>query len=101
MMVISQRQQLHLNVAVYYERMLDANNRNRLLIPLYEHYSETDDKQILKKLSYLEAIAHTYFEKDSMGEAIKHYTNLLEKSELAVFPIYLTHPVKTTIPSCV
>jgi hypothetical protein len=83
MMVISQRQQLHLNVAVYYERMLDANNRTRLLIPLYEHYSETDDKQILKKLSYLEAIAHTYFENDSMGEAIKHYTNLLEKADMA------------------
>ncbi|KAJ3226148.1 hypothetical protein HK099_005501 [Clydaea vesicula] len=84
MMVISQRQQLHLNIATYYERVLDANNRHRLLLPLYEHYSETDDKQILKKLSYLEAVAHVYFEKNSMGEAIKHYTNLLERAEQAM-----------------
>ena len=83
MMVVAQRQQLHLNIAIYYERVMDDSNKHRLLIPLYEHYAETDDKQILKRLYYLETVAHVLFEKNSMGEAIKHYCNLIELSEHA------------------
>jgi len=71
MMVRGQRQQLHLNVARYYENLLNENNRHKLLIPLYEHYSETDDKHRLKKIRYLEAVSHFYYEKHSMVDAIK------------------------------
>ncbi|RKO96417.1 hypothetical protein CAUPRSCDRAFT_11891, partial [Caulochytrium protostelioides] len=78
MMVQSQRQQLHLNVALYYERIMNPINRQRLLLPLYEHFRETDDHQWYKKLRYLEQVSHYYYEKNSIGNAIKHYRLLLE-----------------------
>ncbi|KAJ1537230.1 hypothetical protein HK096_001501 [Nowakowskiella sp. JEL0078] len=84
MMVKSQRQQLHLNIALYYEKLLNDSNRHRLLVPLYEHFIETDDRQNRKKLTYLEAVAHLYFEKHSMPDAIKHYVLLLNTVELLV-----------------
>ncbi|KAJ3290499.1 hypothetical protein HK104_006720 [Borealophlyctis nickersoniae] len=78
MMVQSQRQQLHLNVAMYYEKIMNDSNRHRLLIPLYEHYLETDDRHRIKKLRYLEQVANFYYDKRSMADAIKHYQLLLE-----------------------
>ncbi|KAJ3084587.1 hypothetical protein HK102_000614 [Quaeritorhiza haematococci] len=83
MLVQSQRQQLHLSVAKYYERMLNESNRHRLLVPIYEHYAETDERQIRKKLHYLEEVAHMHYEKHSMQEAMKHYNLLLEHAERA------------------
>ncbi|KAJ3190642.1 hypothetical protein HK101_008516 [Irineochytrium annulatum] len=77
MMADSQRQQLHLRIARYYERMLNPDNCHRLLIPLYEHYNETGHDQRLKKLQYLEEVCHFYYQKHSMTEAIKHYNLLL------------------------
>ncbi|KAI8805689.1 hypothetical protein BJ742DRAFT_680798 [Cladochytrium replicatum] len=82
MMVMSQRQQLHLNVALYYEKVLNESNKHRLLIPLYEHYIETDENQNRKKIKYLERVAHFYYEKQSVAEAIKHYSLLLETVEV-------------------
>ncbi|KAI8807122.1 hypothetical protein BJ742DRAFT_679245 [Cladochytrium replicatum] len=82
MMVMSQRQQLHLNVAIYYEKVLNESNKHRLLIPLYEHYIETDENQNRKKIKYLEKVAHFYYEKQSVAEAIKHYSLLLETVEV-------------------
>ncbi|KAI9208089.1 uncharacterized protein BJ171DRAFT_234176, partial [Polychytrium aggregatum] len=78
MMVQSQRQQLHLNIASYYEKLLNESNRHKLLIPLYEHYVEAGSQQRLKKLRYLEAVSHYYYEKHAMNDAIKHYSLLLE-----------------------
>ncbi|KAJ3382209.1 hypothetical protein HDU92_004893 [Lobulomyces angularis] len=83
MMLTSQRQQLHLNVAMYYEKIIDVNNQQRLLVSLYEHYSETDEKYTMKKLTYLEIVAHVCFEKNSIGEAIKNYCLLIEGVEKA------------------
>ncbi|KAJ3332066.1 Adenylate cyclase type 10 [Blyttiomyces sp. JEL0837] len=79
MMIDSQRQQLHLNIAEYYETILNPSNYHKLLIPLYEHFIETDDGQDRKKLKYLQEVAHFYFQKHSMTEAIKHYRLLIEK----------------------
>ncbi|TPX51263.1 hypothetical protein SeLEV6574_g00388 [Synchytrium endobioticum] len=77
MMVLSQRQQLHLNIAQYYEQIINDDNRHRLLIPLYEHFAETDDRQRLEKLKYLEAVCRFYYRKHSTADAIKHYNLLL------------------------
>ncbi|KAJ3125159.1 hypothetical protein HK098_000533 [Nowakowskiella sp. JEL0407] len=82
MMVKSQRQHLHLSIATYYEKVLNETNRHRLLIPLYEHYIETDDRHNRKKLFYLELVSHFYFEKNAMADAIKHYKLLLNTVEL-------------------
>ena len=82
-MVQAQRQQLHLYVATYYEKMVDDENSERLLVQIYEHYSQTDDTQILKKLRYLEAVSHYYYEMNHMFEAIKHYNLLIMQASEA------------------
>jgi tetratricopeptide (TPR) repeat protein len=78
MMVDNQRQHLHLNIARYYESKLTPSNRHRYLIPIYEHYMETDSDYQNKKLFYLEEVAHFYYQSHSNTEAIKHYRILLE-----------------------
>ncbi|KAJ3035208.1 hypothetical protein HDV00_004245 [Rhizophlyctis rosea] len=78
MMVEAQRQQLHLNIAQYYEQIMNEANRQRLLIPLFSHYFQCDDRQRFKKLRYLELVAHQYFTNRSMADAIKHYQLLLK-----------------------
>ncbi|KAJ3226149.1 hypothetical protein HK099_005502 [Clydaea vesicula] len=83
MMLTTQRQQLHLNIAMYYEKIIDVHNQQRILVSLYEHYSETDEKYTMKKLTYLEIVAHVCFEKNSIGEAIKNYCLLIEGVEKA------------------
>lgn len=78
MMLLGQRQQLHLNIALYYEKLHNDTNRPNLLIPIYQHFAETGDKQKLKKLRYLEAVSHFYYEKHLMADAIKYYGLLLQ-----------------------
>ncbi|KAJ3216323.1 hypothetical protein HDU67_009674 [Dinochytrium kinnereticum] len=80
MMNEGQREQLHLRIAKYYEKMLSQENSHRLLIPLYEHYKETGASHQLKIMQYLEEVCHFYYQKHSMTDAIKHYTLLLEKT---------------------
>jgi tetratricopeptide (TPR) repeat protein len=77
MMLQNQRQLLHLNVATYYEQIIDSGNQQRLFLALYEHYSKADEVHTMKKLTYLQIMAHIYFERNSIGEAIKHYKMLL------------------------
>lgn len=79
-MVVSQRQQLHLYVASYFETMLNDSNKSRLLVQIHEHYTHTNNKNIGKKLMYLAAVSHYYYEENMMFEAIKHY-NLLIRTE--------------------
>ncbi|KAJ3417194.1 hypothetical protein HDV05_006400 [Chytridiales sp. JEL 0842] len=81
MMVDNQRQHLHLNIAKYYESKLTPANRHRLLIPIYEHYSETDRANQSKKMFYLEEVAHYYYQNHSTNETIKHYNLLLQYME--------------------
>ncbi|KAJ3049420.1 hypothetical protein HK097_009578 [Rhizophlyctis rosea] len=78
MMVESQRQQLHLNIAQYYEQIMNESNRQRLLIPLFSHYFQCDDRQRFKKLRYLELVSHHYYDNRAMADAIKHYQLLLK-----------------------
>lgn len=77
MMLQNQRQLLHLNVATYYEQIIDSQNQQRLFLALYEHYSKADEIHTMKKLTYLQIMSHIYFERSSIGEAIKHYKMLL------------------------
>jgi tetratricopeptide (TPR) repeat protein len=77
MMLQNQRQLLHLNVATYYEQIIDSQNQHRLFLALYEHYSKADEIHTMKKLTYLQIMSHIYFERNSIGEAIKHYKMLL------------------------
>ncbi|RKO89321.1 hypothetical protein BDK51DRAFT_24608, partial [Blyttiomyces helicus] len=78
MMVVQQRQQLHLSIAIYYENVLNDSNRHRLLVPLTEHYLKTDDRQKLKKIRYLELVSHLSYEKRMMGATVKNYTMLMQ-----------------------
>ncbi|KAJ3099092.1 hypothetical protein HDU97_003471 [Phlyctochytrium planicorne] len=80
MMNEGQRQQVHLRIAKYYEKMLSPENSHRLLIPLYEHYKETGLSHQLKILQYLEEVCHFYYQKHSMTDAVKHYNLLLEQT---------------------
>lgn len=85
LMVLPQRQQLHLNVAEYYEAKLknipenDKENRHRLLIVVFEHYNHCDKKTEFKMIKYLEQVSHVYFDKELGTETIKHYNMLMLK----------------------
>ncbi|KAI9001974.1 hypothetical protein BC832DRAFT_128121 [Gaertneriomyces semiglobifer] len=83
MMVLSQRQQLHLIVALYYEKKIKQNedNRHRLLIPLFEHYMEAGDNYRMKKIKYLSEVAHYYHDHHWPVETIKHYLMLMQTAE--------------------
>ena len=80
-MLVAQRQQLHLNVACYYEEIINASNQQRLFLSLYEHYTEAEESYLDKRLTYLEILAHIYFEKRSIGEAVNHYLLLIDLSQ--------------------
>ena len=81
LMVVQQRQQLHSRVAKYYESQMDPSNRYQMLIPIYEHYMESGDDQLQKKIYYLEAVAQYHFENESIVDAIKDYKTLFVISE--------------------
>ncbi|KAI9093056.1 hypothetical protein DFS34DRAFT_631461 [Phlyctochytrium arcticum] len=79
MMVLTQRQQLHLNIALHYENRItkDKDMRPALLISLFEHYMQTDDRQVMKRIKYMEEVAGFYWEKRLVTESIKHYRWLI------------------------
>ncbi|KAI9138493.1 hypothetical protein BKA69DRAFT_772761 [Paraphysoderma sedebokerense] len=81
-MLIAQKQKLHLSMAVYFESRMNHLNRHRLLIRIFEHYQQTDNSHIDKKLYYLEQICHLYFENNAMNEAISHYNDLLNMVQI-------------------
>ncbi|KNC97873.1 uncharacterized protein SPPG_09415 [Spizellomyces punctatus DAOM BR117] len=83
MMVLSQRQQLHLNIALYYEAKIkkDEEARQSLLVPLFEHYMETDDNQMIKKVKYQAEVAKFSWEQRWIAETIKHYNTLMKMTE--------------------
>jgi hypothetical protein len=77
MMMFSQRQKIHLLLAQYYEFLYKKKNRRSLLVPIYEHYKETETTFTHKKIKYLELVCHYYFEGHFMSKAITHYNELL------------------------
>ncbi|KAJ1332196.1 hypothetical protein BSLG_009012 [Batrachochytrium salamandrivorans] len=82
MMVHKQRQQLHKHVGTYYETRLNDANRHRYLIPIFEHFMESDGTQTRKKIHYLEMVANFYYERGLVNECIKFYKQLLDISGL-------------------
>ncbi|KAI9354580.1 hypothetical protein DFJ73DRAFT_608987, partial [Zopfochytrium polystomum] len=76
MMMDSQRQQLHLSIAQYYEEQYERTKSPALLTLIYEHYNETDDAYAAKKVKSLEKVAHFYYAKHMPNEAVKHYESL-------------------------
>ncbi|ORX79562.1 hypothetical protein BCR32DRAFT_294366 [Anaeromyces robustus] len=74
----SKREEIHLYFAHFYEQeYLSNQDRQDLLVSIYEHYSHSPDKQ--KTKIYLEKVCRYYYKLKSMQEAIKYY-KLLFKS---------------------
>lgn len=78
MMVLRQRQQLHLHVAQFYELRLTDLNRYKFLLPILDHYKETDSAHLRERIHYIELVANFYYENNKLAECIKYYNELLD-----------------------
>ncbi|KAI8916195.1 hypothetical protein EDD86DRAFT_185545, partial [Gorgonomyces haynaldii] len=81
LMAHKQRQQLHLHAAQYFESRLTEDNKHRTLIPIFEHYMETDDSHLDKKVHYLKMVASFYYETGCVSEAAKYLKMLLDMAQ--------------------
>ncbi|KAI9092592.1 hypothetical protein DFS34DRAFT_667238 [Phlyctochytrium arcticum] len=73
----TQRQQLHLNIALNYENRITKNKdmRPALIFPLLEHYLKTD--HVMKCIKYMEELAGFYCDHGLVSESLRHYEWLI------------------------
>ena len=79
LMAKQQRQQVHLYIAQFLEtRVNNDSKKRRLLLQIFEHYNETNEKRMDKRLFYTELVAKYYYDGGQPSEAIKNYKNLMQ-----------------------
>ncbi|KAJ3271160.1 hypothetical protein HDV01_007018 [Terramyces sp. JEL0728] len=81
MMVHNQRQQIHLLVAQYFESKMNEQNRHRYIVQIWDHYMNTSAVHKPKRILYTEMCANHFSEKESIGDSIKYFKQLLELTE--------------------
>jgi tetratricopeptide (TPR) repeat protein len=81
LMAQKQRQQVHLFAAQYYESKLTEFNKQKYLIKIMEHYSETDATQLDNKFLYYRMVAKYYYDHGYSAEAVVYYRILLQITE--------------------
>ena len=78
LMAHKQRQHAHLHAAQYLESRITDANKNESYLSIFEHYMETSDVHMEKKIYYLELVAASYYKFGICNEAIKYYRLLCE-----------------------
>jgi hypothetical protein len=81
MLVLNQKQQLHLLVGQYFERKVNEQNRNRLGLQILDHYMNASAAHQKKRIQYTQTAAKYFFLCESAGETIKYNKLLLEMLE--------------------
>lgn len=99
MMVVNQRQQIHLLIAQYMEGKMNDQNRHRYVVQILDHYMFTAPIHKSKRLHYTSMTAKYFYEKDSAAETIKYCKQWLDLVESST-PAEVVSITRLQIANC-